>query len=322
MQSHHVYGPVPSRRLGRSLGIDVIPFKTCTYDCTYCQLGHTTCHTCERREYVPVDLVLSELKEHLQRDTPDIISFAGSGEPTLNSGLGRCIAGIKEMTSVPVAVFTNASLLWMPEVRADLALADIVSPSLDAALPRTAEQVNRLAAGLDLQQILEGLATFCAEYTGQIWLEVLLCRSVNDSRDDLEALKGVLRRLVRVDRVQLNTATRPPADRDIAPLDREALQRVADEIQRDTPWPCEIIASFPKTSAHEASSRVPGRDEVLELVRCHPSTVQGIAAGLDVEQAGVAPVVDALLADGLFECEEREGETYYFVREDETRDAQ
>ena len=193
---------------------------------------------------------------------------------------------------------------------------------LDAALPRTAEQVNRLAAGLDLQQILEGLATFCAEYTGQIWLEVLLCRGVNDSRDDLEALKGVLRRLARVDRVQLNTATRPPADRDIAPLDREALQRVADEIQRDTPWPCEIIASFPKTSAHEASSRVPGRDEVLELVRCHPSTVQGIAAGLDVEQAGVAPVVDALLADGLFECEEREGETYYFVREDETKGAQ
>lgn len=117
----YIYGPVPSRRLGRSLGVDIIPFKTCSYDCVYCQLGHTTVHTTERGSWVSCSDVLSELERFLRTDKPDVISFAGSGEPTLNEELGDMIHGIRQMTDVPVAVFTNASLLWMPDVIEDLA---------------------------------------------------------------------------------------------------------------------------------------------------------------------------------------------------------
>lgn len=164
----YIYGPVPSRRLGRSLGVDIIPFKTCSYDCVYCQLGHTTVHTTERGSWVSCSDVLSELERFLRTDKPDVISFAGSGEPTLNEELGDMIHGIKQMTDVPVAVFTNASLLWMPDVIEDLALADIVSPSMDAALPATAERINRPAGNMPLDVILEGLTRFCNVYRGRI----------------------------------------------------------------------------------------------------------------------------------------------------------
>ena len=315
MSAHHVYGPVPSRRLGRSLGVDVIPFKTCTYDCTYCQLGHTTCHTMERREYVPAEVIEAELAAHLERDRPDIISFAGSGEPTLNSGLGRIIARIRDMTDVPVAVFTNASLLWMPEVRRDLALADIVSPSLDAASAACAEAVNSPAPGLDLAVILEGLRSFCAEYTGQIWLEVLLVRGINDSPEELARIRDVLTSLPRVDKIQLNTATRPPADSTVQALSRAELEEAA----RILALPCEIIASWHRHSedqeagaAHDAACTA---TDVLELVRCHPCTAEDVANGLAISPARAEALVQELLAAERILAEERAGKTWYIVRE-------
>lgn len=316
-QHRHVYGPVPSRRLGRSLGVDLLPFKTCTYDCTYCQLGHTTSHTMERREYVPLEDVIRELADHLAsdrpEDRPDIISFAGSGEPTLHSDLGRCIAAIKEMTDVPVAVFTNGSLLWMPEVRRDLALADIVSPSLDAALPATAERANALAPGLDLPRILQGMEDFCREYTGRIWLEIMLAAGINDSPEDYAALNSVLARLEHIEHIQLNTVTRPPADKDVRALTPEELHRAQALLCR----PSEIIASFPKT-AQDKPKKTATEEEVLELIRCHPSTVAGLAVGLNAEEQSVALQVEALLGRGRILPEVRDGETYYIsAREDE-----
>lgn len=311
MSAHHVYGPVPSRRLGRSLGVDIIPFKTCTYDCTYCQLGHTTCHTMERREYVPAEVVEAELAAHLERDLPDIISFAGSGEPTLNTSLGRLIARIKQMTDVPVAVFTNASLLWMPEVRRDLAQADIVSPSLDAVSAACAKAVNTPVAGLDIEVIIEGLRTFCAEYTGQIWIEVLLVRGINDSPEELGRLRSVLTSLPRYDRIQLNTATRPPADSCVQALSREELDAAAKVLD----LPCEIIASWHRNSeqgSHDASCTA---TDVLELVRCHPSTAQDVASGLAISEARARHLVAELLAAGHIQAEDRAGNTWYIVRE-------
>ena len=139
----HVYGPVPSRRLGRSLGVDALTFKSCSFDCVYCQLGRTTNHTIERKEYIPTADILDEVRRKLENgDKPEYISFAGSGEPTLHSGLGDIIRGIKAMTDVPVVVFTNGSLLWMPEVRADLAAADVVIPSLDGGDAALLDKVN------------------------------------------------------------------------------------------------------------------------------------------------------------------------------------
>jgi len=161
--SRYVYGPVPSRRLGRSLGVDLVPFKTCSYGCTYCQLGRTKDKTTERREYVPVDGVLDELAEKLRLGPPpDFVGLAGSGEPTLHARIGDLIAGIKNLTSIPVAVLTNGSLLWTPEVRAGLAEADLVMPSLDAGTDRTFQRVNRPHRDISFERMVDGLVAFVA----------------------------------------------------------------------------------------------------------------------------------------------------------------
>ena len=238
----YIYGPVPSRRLGRSLGVDIIPFKTCSYDCVYCQLGHTTVHTTERGSWVSCSDVLSELERFLRTDKPDVISFAGSGEPTLNEELGDMIHGIRQMTDVPVAVFTNASLLWMPDVIEDLALADIVSPSRDAALPATAERNHRPAGTMPLDVILEGLTRFCNVYRGRIWLEILLAQGLNDSEEDIAALAAQAAKLRHIERIQLNSVCRPPADSSVKPLTMARLE----EIRSRMPGRCEIIASYGK----------------------------------------------------------------------------
>jgi wyosine [tRNA(Phe)-imidazoG37] synthetase (radical SAM superfamily) len=167
MRSRYVYGPVPSRRLGRSLGVDLVPFKTCPYDCLYCQLGRTTNKTIDPREYAPVDGVLDELGERLcAGPRPDFIGLAGSGEPTLHAGLGEIIAGIKVRSSVPVAVLTNGSLLWRPEVRAGLAHADVVLPSLDAGSPWIFERVNRPHHDVSFERMVDGLSVFSHVSTG------------------------------------------------------------------------------------------------------------------------------------------------------------
>jgi len=306
----YIYGPVPSRRLGRSLGVDIIPFKTCSYDCVYCQLGHTTVHTIERGSWVSCDDVLSELERFLRTDTPDVISFAGSGEPTLNEELGDMIHGIKKMTDVPVAVFTNASLLWMPDVIEDLSLADIVSPSMDAALPATAEAINRPAGGMSLDLILEGLTRFCNVYRGRIWLEILLAQGLNDSEEDIEALAAQAAKLSHIERIQLNSVCRPPADSCVKPLSMARLE----EIRKRMPGLCEIIASFPK-EADTDSGRTATEEDVRDLIERHPSTVDGTAAGLGISRDLAARLVKALTEKGVLTAEERSDGTYYFLTE-------
>ena len=205
----HVYGPVPSRRLGRSLGVDALTFKSCSFDCVYCQLGRTTNHTIERKEYIPTADILDEVRRKLENgDKPEYISFAGSGEPTLHSGLGDIIRGIKAMTDVPVVVFTNGSLLWMPEVRADLAAADVMIPSLDGGDAALLDKVNRPAASLDFDRIVEGLIAFRGAFNGQIWLEVMLLGGISDDDASVDAIARLAER-IRPDKVQINSVCRP-----------------------------------------------------------------------------------------------------------------
>ena len=179
--SNYVFGPVPSRRLGRSLGVDLVPLKTCSYDCIYCQLGRTTCKTIERKEWVPLDAVLNELEGKLST-RPDYITLSGSGEPTLYSRLDEVIERIKSITDIPVAVLTNGSLLWQEDVQQQLAAADLVMPSLDAGDPATFHLVNRPHEALTFEKMLSGLIAFRQHFHGRYWLEVLLltfCRLLN-----------------------------------------------------------------------------------------------------------------------------------------------
>ncbi len=306
----HVYGPVPSRRLGQSLGVDLVPFKVCSYDCVYCQLGRTTRKTLTRELFVPVDAVLAELGERLEGGPrPDFIGLAGSGEPTLHAHLGELIDGIKGMTDVPVAVLTNGSLLWLPEVRAALAHADLVMPSLDAGTSSRFVRVNRPHADLSFEQMVEGLVTFSHGFAGQIWLEVLLLAGITDSVEEVERIAALVARM-RVDRVQLNTVSRPPAESSALAVPADDLERLS----RLMPCRCEVIAEGSRPGGAASPAGEAARARIVALLRRRPCTSDGIAVGLGLHPNEVLKHLDALEAAGAVQAVRRGEAVFYAIR--------
>lgn len=302
----HVYGPVWSRRLGRSLGIDLIPYKVCSYDCVYCQLGRTTRRTVRRREYVPVGEVLADARRALAAGpTPDFLSLAGSGEPTLHAGLGELIAALKRRTTVPVAVLTNGSLLGRPEVRRELALADLVLPSLDAGDARMFRRVNRPDPSLRFNEVVQGLAEFTAGFTGAVWLEVFLLSGWTTTPAQVARL-AALAHAIGPTRVQLNTVARPPAERRAAAVSHAMLQRLA----RRFGGPVDLLVE--RGEAPPARTEAAGGDAaVLELLRRRPCTVDGLAAGLGLAPNEALKRVEALRRAGRVRAVRRDGRTFY-----------
>lgn len=233
---NYIFGPVNSRRLGRSLGVDLFREKICTLNCIYCEVGPTTRLTCERAEYVPTADILGEIDAYCGVPARvaelDYVTVTASGEPTLHSGLGEILAHLKVSTAKPVAVLTNGTTLSDARVREELARADVVVPSLDSALTASFRKLDRPDRCLDLQQIIEGLITFSHEYQGQLWLEILFARDINDSDQDVDALRRVVK-LMRIDRIQLNTVARPPLESFARPLDQQRMQVIAEQFRRD-----------------------------------------------------------------------------------------
>jgi wyosine [tRNA(Phe)-imidazoG37] synthetase (radical SAM superfamily) len=205
----------------------LVPRKTCPFDCIYCEVGPTTQQTETRLEYRAA-AIMAELSAYLDQGPPelDYITLAGSGEPTLNLASGRIIRHIKALTDTPVAVLTNGALLYLPEVRQELQAADLVLPSLDAAREESFRAINRPRPEYPLSRLIAGLEAFRREYPGQIWLEILLLRGLNDSEEELEALRQALRPLAP-DKVQINTAVRPGVEDFAQPLDAEAMAACA-----------------------------------------------------------------------------------------------
>jgi len=223
----YVFGPVPSRRLGQSLGIDTIPLKTCNWNCVYCQLSRTVPLTNERREYYPREEILNEVEQVLTAHKPgeiDWVTFVGSGEPTLHSHIGRLIWGVKEITKLPVAVITNGARLYLPEGREDLTGADAVLPSLDAGSARLYRKINRPHPDITYERFVDGLIAFREAYRGKLWVEVMLVRGLNDTEEALHEIAAVLER-VRPDEVHINLPTRPPVETWVQPPDEEGLMR-------------------------------------------------------------------------------------------------
>jgi wyosine [tRNA(Phe)-imidazoG37] synthetase (radical SAM superfamily) len=223
----YVYGPVPSRRLGQSLGVDTIPLKTCNWNCVYCQLGRTVPLTNERREYYPRAEILAEVEAALESHRPgeiDWVTFVGSGEPALHSGIGWLIRHVKTLTNLPVAVITNGSLLYLPEVRYDLAEADVVMPSLDAGTAVLYRQIIRPHPEATFDRLVHGLIDFQQSYKGKLWVEVMLVQGLNDTEEALQAIAAILRR-IQPDEVHINLPTRPPAETWVRPSDEEGLMR-------------------------------------------------------------------------------------------------
>jgi len=223
----HLYGPVPSRRLGRSLGIDLVPPKICTYDCVYCQIGQTAKRRLVRKEYIPKEEVLAEVKTFLAESSSPIdhLSLSGSGEPTLHSGIRWIINEIKKLSSIPVAVITNGSLLYRKRVREDLLQADVMLPSLDAVSQEVFQKINRPHPRVAVEKVIEGLVAFRKVYRGQIWLEILFCRGINDHAEEIDKMKEAIDR-IKPDRIDLNTVVRPPAETWATPLSQTELERI------------------------------------------------------------------------------------------------
>lgn len=299
----HIFGPVPSRRLGRSLGIDLVPFKTCTYDCIYCQLGRTTQKTTERKEWVPLGEVLNQLQNKLST-RPDYITISGSGEPTLYSRIGELIVAIKDITELPVAVLTNGSLFWDSEVRRGLMRADLVVPSLDAPDERLFRYVNRPHKEISFNRMVEGLGEFRTSYSGQYWLEVFLLSGISDLSAEIEKMAGIVRK-IKPDRVQLNTVTRPPAEDFAAPVSKEQMKRFTAMFGDGA----EVIADYRGT--HQKDEFIGRREDIVTLLRRRPCTIQDISEGLGLHRNEVVKYIQELSEQGVIDSELRVSRLYY-----------
>ena len=313
----HLFGPVPSRRLGLSLGVDLLPFKTCTLDCVYCQLGPTTCLTLAREERVSTAEVLEEIRS-LSEEKPDrvghgdggagaagavefdYLTLAGSGEPLLHRGLDEIIRGAKEAVDKPVALLTNGTLFFREEVRREVLEADLIIPSLDAATAPTFKRINRPHPELSIDDLLEGLVRLREEFSGEIWLEVMLVKGINDGEAPLIAEAA---ERIGAERVQLNTVVRPPAE-PVQPLSPEEMEEMLELFSG-----AEVIADW-------------GRDlskttEVLirDLLTRRPCTLEELSSLSGLHRNEILKYLGVLEAEDEIRRLRHEGRLYFRARE-------
>jgi wyosine [tRNA(Phe)-imidazoG37] synthetase (radical SAM superfamily) len=309
-EKSYIYGTVPSRRLGYSLGVDTIPFKTCTFDCIYCQLSKTTHKTVERKEYVPTRKILGQLKKILSAEKKiDYITFAGSGEPTLHSEIGKIIKAIKKMTSIHIAVITNGSLLFEKKLRNDLQNADLVVPSLDAVTDEIFKKINRPCPSLDIEKIITGLKDFRREFKGLIWLEIMLAKGINDDLKHLQKIKSIITE-IKPDKIQLNTVVRPPNEKFARPLNLEDLERIRDFFGDR----CEIISKFKREKRRIYSKDI--ERDIIELIRRRPVTLEDISKVLGIHQNEAIKYINFLQESNKINFYYHQGVKYYKIKLD------
>ena len=291
MAYKYLFGPVPSRRLGMSLGVDLVPKKVCSLNCVYCEVGRTTKLTIERKEYILYDKVVEELDDYFRHNPdPDYITFSGSGEPTLNIRIGDVLDFIKEKKpGIPVAVLTNGTLFSDRQVRSELLKADVVLPSLDAATESSFRKINKPVASLQVEEYIEGLIDFRKEYPGKIWLEVLIIPGYNDSKEDLTALKKAFKK-IKPDSIQLNTLDRPGVIPGIRAATRTELQEIVDFWKLDN---VQIIASAPQRKKI-TSYRQDTESAILGTIARRPCTLDDLVKILGIHISEVNKYLDVL----------------------------
>ena len=301
----YTFGPVPSRRLGLSLGVDVIPKKLCSLDCVYCEVGMTDKRGLARKEYLPVNEILAEVKEVIA-EYPDLdhITISGSGEPTLNSKIGDIIRGIKQITNVPVAVLTNGTLLNLPEVRQDLLDADIVSPSLDAVSADVFEKVDRPNPKLRIDTIIDGIKLFHQEYKGIMWIEILFVKGMNDHDEEVFRMKQVLDE-IQPEKIHLNTVIRPPAYAIAQPVGEERLK----EIQKILGERSEIVGVFKET--HKTLQHNADGQAILALLKRRAMTVDQMTESLAMRKENIIASLKQLDLGKFIKSYIFNGEEYY-----------
>ncbi len=306
----HLYGPVDSRRLGSSLGVDIIPPKVCTYDCIYCQLGRTTEKTMKRQEYVDIDEVLKEVELKLtEKSKPAYISISGSGEPTLNSGIGTLVRGIKNITDIPVTVITNGSLLWMDDVKDDLAGADVVLPSLDAGDDARFRFVNRPHPGIAFEKMVDGISRFTREFAGEVWLEVFLSGGVTDSPPEIEKIAG-LAEVISPERIQLNTVYRPPSERFALAVPPGEMLGIKAAFSGNV----QIISPSDRGDVPGREIREAAEKDILGMISRRPCTAEDVAGGLGIHRNEAIKHLKSLSESGKAGLTVTGNRTYYYSK--------
>ena len=305
-QRHYQYlfGPVPSRRLGRSLGVDLTPFKTCSFDCIFCQLGRTTNKTIKRQEYIPVKDVVAELDAWLKTgDRADFITLSGSGEPTLNSEFGRVIEFVRRVTTIPVALLTNGSLLSDPDVRAQAAQANVVKVSLSAWDPFSFDHINRPHADLKFKQLIEGLWLLRNQFKGEMWMEVFLVWGTNTTTKDVSRIAEIVK-AIRPDKIQLNTAVRPPCEEFAYAVPEDQMTALAKLFDP----PADVIAEY----SSDASAKVRANEEdILEMLERRPCTIDQICRVFGLHRNEASKYLGKLVRTGNAQEHRKAGEIYF-----------
>ncbi|PID92407.1 MAG: radical SAM protein [Bacteroidetes bacterium] len=307
----HLFGPVPSRRLGMSLGVDLIPHKICSLDCVYCECGPGTLVTLDRKEYVPTDEVVRELEDYFRsHPDPDYITFSGAGEPTLHIHFGKVLARVKELRpAVPVAVLTNGTLLSDPKLRGELMQADLVLPSLDAVTSSSLKKINRPHAAIDPEEYVNGLRKFGEEFGGRIWLEIFILPGFNDDEKNLLALQDAIA-LIKPDRVQLNTLDRPGAVKGLYPASIGQLEAIRARFGGDN---VEIIAP-PEDRNKAMAYRNDTEAVILETISRRPCTLNDLHHILGLHVNEINKYLGVLEAGQRIETVEEERGLFYQIR--------
>jgi len=307
----YLFGPVPSRRLGVSLGVDLVPHKVCSLNCVYCEVGRTTNLTLVRKEYVPIDKVIGELDEYLAVNPDlDFITFSGQGEPTLNSGIGRVINHIKEKyPRYKVAVLTNGTLFWDEEVRREVMPADVILPDLDAVSELVFRKLNRPHHDLDINMIIDGLIQLRREFKGEIYVEVFMVPGLNDTGSELNLIRETLLKM-NPDVVQLNTLDRPGTESWVKPLERKKLQEIVEFFQ---PLNTEIVAS-PQSRKKIQSFNQDISEQILETIKRRPSTDKDLCAILGLHPNVLNKYLSELIDAGRIESEELPRGVFFKVK--------
>lgn len=323
-----IFGPVNSRRLGRSLGVDLFRNKICNLNCIYCEVGRTDVPVGSRAAYSETKELLAEIDlfcaDSARLAEVDVVTVTAKGEPTLHLDLGKILSHLKLITNKPVAVLTNGTTLSDPQVRADLLPADIITPSLDAAREESFRKIDRPMPGLQVNDIIDGLLTFSHEYPGKLWLEILLARGMNDAPEDIDALIAAIQPM-RIDRIQLNTVIRPPAETFARAISAQELTAVADRFQKALALPVDLpfapatqpilsAQSCPAAIPHPAAAAETVIREIVEMLQRRPCTAADIDRTFHLNGPDkVEHLLEPLIRSGTLHIQEHGGKRFYQI---------
>ena len=308
---NYFYGPVPSRRLGFSLGVDLFPKKTCSFDCIYCQLGISSKKTVKRFSFLKLSKFKKDLKEIISKNPKiNYITISGSGEPTLHKGLDKIIATIKKITQnkYPVAVITNSSLLHRGEVRDELKEADLIVPSLDAATAKTFSKINRPLKGITLKKIVSGLIRLRKEFKGKIWLEIMLIAGINDSKREIEKFKEIIDK-INPDKIQLNLPIRPAGVKISLPS-RSKIERIKKALGKRS----KVVVKF---SLKKSGSKTYGnlKRDIFVFLKVRPATLDDLTRSLNANSNEIAKQLFLLLDQKKIKKSRLRGIKYFVIND-------